>query len=279
MDMDIMTVPTAGTLLKQGAEAKIYKANFLGKPVIIKERFSKKYRHPVLDKNLTSQRTKSEVRSMIRCRINGYLILIAYKIHCLILHYLLGRSMIPSHCFIHDSVEIVEVTTFVFSGICTPAVYHVDLENHKIYMEHLEDSVTVRDFIMKAQNNKGTESTIELSSLAKVIGSTLAHMHSNNILHGDLTTSNMLLRTPVSIDQPSLVLIDFGLGYIANVAEDKGVDLYVLERAFLSTHPNTEKLFEVIMNSYKKTYGKGAQEILHKFEEVRMRGRKRTMIG
>ena len=38
-------------------------------------------------------------------------------------------------------------------------------------------------------------------------------------------------------------MIDFGLSFQEGVAEDKGVDLYVLERAFLSTHPNTEKLF------------------------------------
>ena len=38
------------------------------------------------------------------------------------------------------------------------------------------------------------------------------------------------------------VVIDFGLSYISTLAEDKAVDLYVLERAFLSTHPSSEKL-------------------------------------
>ena len=42
-------------------------------------------------------------------------------------------------------------------------------------------------------------------------------------------------------------MIDFGLSFQEGVAEDKGVDLYVLERAFLSTHPNTEKLFAEVM--------------------------------
>ena len=59
------------TLLKQGAEAKIYTGDFLGRPTVVKERFSKKYRHPVLDKSLTSQRTKSEVRAIMRCRTSG----------------------------------------------------------------------------------------------------------------------------------------------------------------------------------------------------------------
>ena len=49
-------------------------------------------------------------------------------------------------------------------------------------------------------------------------------------------------------ENTKLAVIDFGLSFQEGVAEDKGVDLYVLERAFLSTHPNTEKLFaEVII--------------------------------
>ena len=90
-------------------------------------------------------------------------------------------------------------------------------------------------------------------------------------------------------------MIDFGLSFQEGVAEDKGVDLYVLERAFLSTHPNTEKLFaEVTLNpsykwlhfgscqvlaSYSREAGAGSGEVLKKFEEIRMRGRKRTMVG
>ena len=58
-------------MIKQGAEARIFSSSFFGKPCIIKERFVKKYRHPALDKSLTAQRTKSEVRAMMRCRMNG----------------------------------------------------------------------------------------------------------------------------------------------------------------------------------------------------------------
>lgn len=57
-----------------------------------------------------------------------------------------------------------------------------------------------------------------------------------------------------------------------------GVDLYVLERAFLSTHPNSEAVFKVILDSYKNTY-KGSKEVIAKLDDVRLRGRKRTMVG
>jgi len=223
------------TLWKQGAEARLYISDFYGKATIVKERFSKKYRHPELDKTLTSQRTRSEVRTMMKCRA---------------------------------------------CGIHTPAVYFVDMEEHKIYMEYLQDTVTVRDYIHGIQKASGDSGDLKetLGTLANLIGSTLASMHRNGIIHGDLTTSNMLLRNATA-DDVTLVLIDFGLGYIENVAEDKGVDLYVLERAFLSTHPNTESVFEVVLQRYEKDYGKGAADILDKLEEIRQRGRKRTMVG
>ena len=49
------------------------------------------------------------------------------------------------------------------------------------------------------------------------------------------------------------VLIDFGLSNNSSLAEDKAVDLYVLERAFQSTHPSSEHLFSTILHSYRDT--------------------------
>lgn len=67
------------TLVKQGAEAKIYTGNFHGRPCVVKERFSKKYRHPDLDREITIQRIKSEARSLIRCRSAGISSVIPYR--------------------------------------------------------------------------------------------------------------------------------------------------------------------------------------------------------
>ena len=156
-------------------------------------------------------------------------------------------------------------------------MYFVDLENHKIYMEHYTDSITVRDYIRQVQSDSDVDYITVLTPLAAKIGNLLGQMHQKGIIHGDLTTSNMLLRGPP--EKLDMVLIDFGLSYQDNVAEDKGVDLYVMERAILSTHPNTEPLFETLLNSYKASYGVGSNEVIKKLDEVRMRGRKRTMVG
>jgi len=159
-------------------------------------------------------------------------------------------------------------------GVCVPTMYLCDNITTTIIMQNMANSITARDFInnMLEQNNKA-----ELSKLAMLIGETVAKMHSNGLIHGDITTSNILV---ISSDTSiNLAMIDFGLSFQEGVAEDKGVDLYVLERAFLSTHPNTEEIFEEILDAYKKKAGKQAGEVLKKFEEIRLRGRKRTMVG
>lgn len=57
--------------ISQGAEARVWATTFFSRPAIIKQRFNKKYRHPTLDAVLTTQRLKSEVRSMIKARKLG----------------------------------------------------------------------------------------------------------------------------------------------------------------------------------------------------------------
>lgn len=212
-------------LYKQGAEARLFKGKFLGKRCLAKERFSKKYRHPVLDKTLSRDRLKGEVRALNKCKL---------------------------------------------IGIKTPTVYLADLESNLIIMEFMEGYTTVREHIDRTSSS-------DLADLAREMGRILAGLHSNNVIHGDLTTSNILIN-----EARQLVLIDFGLGFSEGSAEDKAVDLYVLERALLSTHPGSEVIFEGIIGAYEDQMKKkvsNTKEIMAKFADVRMRGRKRTMVG
>ncbi|KAJ3603005.1 hypothetical protein NHX12_030749 [Muraenolepis orangiensis] len=221
-------------VLRQGAEARVYRASFLGRSSVVKERFSKKYRHPVLDRRLSDRRTLQEVRCILRCRR---------------------------------------------AGIPTPAVYFVDYTSHCIFMEDIVDSVTVRDHIASTQRRSDPSSALEqLVPLAAKVGRVLAQMHQEDVVHGDLTTSNMLLRKSQDPAELGLVLIDFGLSSVSALPEDKGVDLYVLEKAFLSTHPNTERLFQELLNSYVAS-SKKSSPVIKKLDEVRLRGRKRSMVG
>ncbi|XP_033009368.1 EKC/KEOPS complex subunit TP53RK [Lacerta agilis] len=223
--------PMAGLqMVQQGAEARVYRGLFLGRPTVVKHRFHKRYRHPLLEERLSRRRTAQEARSLLRCRR---------------------------------------------AGISAPVVYFVDYVSNCIYLEDIVGSTTVRDYIMSEQQSRNDSSNLIL--LAEKIGEILAHMHDEDLVHGDLTTSNMLLRPPPA-KKMELVLIDFGLSFISALPEDKGVDLYVLEKAFLSTHPNTEALFKALLKKYSAISKKSAP-VIKKLDEVRLRGRKRSMVG
>ena len=72
VDLDVQfSVLPGAQLIKQGAEARVYRGQFLGRSCVVKQRFKKKYRHPILDKKLTHRRTAQEVRSLVRCRKAG----------------------------------------------------------------------------------------------------------------------------------------------------------------------------------------------------------------
>lgn len=131
------------------------------------------------------------------------------------------------------------------------------------------------------------------------VGKVVGRMHELGVIHGDLTTSNLMLRPgaregpAVNGDAPEedgegklgqeleggeVVLIDFGLSAQVAQDEDRAVDLYVLERAFGSTHPEAEEEFNEVLRVYGESY-KGAKVVLKRLMEVRMRGRKRSMLG
>jgi len=107
----------------------------------------------------------------------------------------------------------------------------VDVDSSLIYMEFI-DGCSVRDYLTTDEGQLPEAQ----AKVAKEIGTALGKMHNIDVVHGDLTTSNLMMRK----ESGSVVLIDFGLSYVSNLIEDKAVDLYVLERAFTSTHPNTE---------------------------------------
>jgi TP53 regulating kinase-like protein len=81
-----------------------------------------------------------------------------------------------------------------------------------------------------------------LTNVAKSIGAAIGKLHDAEIVHGDLTTSNIMVTEDDGQLTTDVVLIDFGLGMMKPTMEDKAVDLYVLERAFISTHPGSEYL-------------------------------------
>jgi len=101
---------------------------------------------------------------------------------------------------------------------------------------------------------------------SREMGKKIAELHKNDIIHGDLTTSNMIF------DQ-EIHFIDFGLSFFSMKAEDKAVDLHVLSQALQSKHHNiADECVENILKSYKENY-KDAEQVLNRLKVVQKRGR------
>ncbi|MBI4150160.1 Kae1-associated serine/threonine protein kinase [Candidatus Woesearchaeota archaeon] len=141
-----------------------------------------------------------------------------------------------------------------------PRLFHVDDEKKEIHMQHILGK-KVKDVLHE-----------DHILYAREIGKKIAELHANDIIHGDLTTSNM-------IQEQEIYFIDFGLGQFSAKPEDKAVDLWLLRRALESKHHKIfEECFHEVMESYQKHYA-GSKEVLDRLKAVERRGRHRQKKG
>ncbi|HEY4704635.1 MAG TPA: KEOPS complex kinase/ATPase Bud32 [Thermoplasmata archaeon] len=143
------------------------------------------------------------------------------------------------------------------AGVAVPILYDIDLAENKLVMEFVDGPTA------KAVLDKGGKPAL---AVCRKIGEAIARLHVADIVHGDLTTSNMILR------DGRLVMIDFSLGERTRSVESKGVDLRLLKEALTSAHARGPEYFEAVARAYRRRYPKAA-EVLAKVTEIEERGR------
>lgn len=207
--------------LAQGAEAILWKEEIEGEKRkgrsgkgnkemgLRKERVSKGYRHPEIDREIRKRRTRGEARLLERAKRAG--------------------------------VNVPEV---------------LGTSDFEIEMEFIEGE-RVKDVIA------GMPEAMRKKLGAK-IGKSIALLHTNSIIHGDLTTSNMIRK------EGSVYFIDFGLGEVSPSIEKMAVDLRLLKEVFTSTHYKYYSVFEAILAAYK---WERAEEVVERLKKVETRGR------
>jgi TP53 regulating kinase-like protein len=148
------------------------------------------------------------------------------------------------------------------AGVPTPTIYLVDIANSNIIMEFIEGKQ-----VKQILNNLAQTERI---NLCRHIGRLIGRLHSHGIIHGDLTTSNMILTS-----QGKIFFIDFGLSEWSTELEARGVDLHLMKRALQSTHYRyAEECFKAVMDGYSEIVGKDtAENVLSKIREIERRGR------
>jgi N6-L-threonylcarbamoyladenine synthase/protein kinase Bud32 len=100
-------------------------------------------------------------------------------------------------------------------------------------------------------------------------GRMIGKLHTSGIIHGDLTTSNMILRE----NDGTCVLIDFGLSQVNSEIEQRGVDVHVLFQTLKSTAPDCADLLKnAFAAGYAETFAEAA-DVITREHEIEMRGR------
>lgn len=161
------------------------------------------------------------------------------------------------------------------AGVSTPQV--LSIEGDKIIMEFLEGE-RIKDIL-----NSSPKSKREL--IYGLIGEAAARLHSAGIMHGDLTTSNMILKTShkgnrkgrqlKQGEKSCLFIIDFGLGKFSRRPEDFATDLFLLCEALKSTHfKYLNEAWQNILKAYCDNYT-DSETVLQRFKKIEKRRRYR----
>jgi TP53 regulating kinase-like protein len=205
------------TLMKKGAEASLFLADWHERKVVIKVRLPKRYRPPALDEQIRNYRTVHEPQLM------------------------------------HEAKA---------AGVATPLIYMVNVPQSTIIMEYIEGQQ-----IKQLLNIAGR---YERHELCLRIGTSIARLHKHGLIHGDLTTSNMILNP-----EGKVFFVDFGLGEKNSELEAQGVDLHLLKRALQSTHYQFwEECLQSVLCGYTSVFGvELAEKVYEKIREIERRGR------
>lgn len=159
--------------------------------------------------------------------------------------------ILRKHRTLHES-RIMSFAKII--GVRTPFIYFLNLNNFEIIMEYIDGDVLKNVFS---------------TNICFDLGKTVANLHKNNIIHGDLTTSNFII-TP----KKCLTVIDFGLSFYSERIEDKASDIRLFKEILNSVHMEFFKSsLENFTQGYYKIYGKNSIKIFNLVNEIEQRGR------
>jgi TP53 regulating kinase-like protein len=145
-------------------------------------------------------------------------------------------------------------------GVPTPVVYFVDMKRTEIVMSYISGTP------LKGLISRMDPDLLKLTF--ESIGEAVGRLHRGGIVHGDLTTSNMMVK------DDKIFFIDFGLGGYEESLEARGVDLHLMRRTLESSHyPSSEQAYSSFVDGYRRIWGDVADQTLRRVGEIRRRGR------
>lgn len=163
---------------------------------------------------------------------------------------------------LNEAKALIRVKNY---GVLVPPVYEIDIENSTIVMKYIKGE--------KLKDILDSLTTLKKVQYLKEIGKTIAYLHKNGHIHGDITTSNIIL-TP----SQDLFIVDFGLHNYSDSIEDKSTDLHLFKRVLISSHGSDFSIcFDAFLEGYREGYGidkiNECKRILKNISIIETRGR------
>ena len=162
---------------------------------------------------------------------------------------------------LNEAKALIRVKNY---GLNVPQVYEIDAINSIIIMRFIEGE-KLKNIMTQLDDDKKRK-------YFSLIGHYIAILHKNGHIHGDITTSNIII-TP----NEDIFLIDFGLHEYSDSVEDKSVDLHLLKRVLISSHGEDYELcFNAFLEGYQVKYGHNSnecKEIIKNISVIETRGR------
>ena len=148
------------------------------------------------------------------------------------------------------------------AGARVPSIVGIDVEDNSIVMTRL-DGVVARECLDEMAAN-------DARKLLRSIGEQIGRLHTAGVVHGDLTTSNVIVSpsgTPF--------IVDFGMSRRSIDPEDRGVDLHLLQRSIAASHSkDSSSMMNAMIRGYEEAAGKKiAASTWGKAREIARRGR------
>lgn len=163
---------------------------------------------------------------------------------------------------LNEARALIKVKNY---GINVPQVFEIDSTNSTIVMKYIQGN-KLKDILANLDDNLKKKYFYE-------IGRIIATLHKNGHIHGDITTSNIIITS-----EGNIFLIDFGLHEYSDTIEDKSVDLHLLKRVLISSHgSNYEYCFNAFLEGYRSIYiemdSNECDEIIKNIKAIESRGR------
>jgi len=97
----------------------------------------------------------------------------------------------------------------------------------------------------------------------------VGRMHVAGIVHGDLTTSNVI------VSEDGIHIIDFGLAAHSSKVEDHAVDLRLIKETLVGAHSKaSQRVMAAFLRGYTTVVGeRRTKEVTKKLGEIERRGR------